>query len=51
MGRLAISPRAYRRITFVAALALAAIILTGAAVRLTGSGLGCPTWPQCEPGQ
>ncbi|MBV8950156.1 MAG: heme A synthase [Actinobacteria bacterium] len=51
MGRLAISPRAYRRITFVAALALAVIILTGAAVRLTGSGLGCPTWPQCEPGQ
>jgi heme a synthase len=51
MGRLAISPRAYRRVTFVAALALAVIILTGAAVRLTGSGLGCPTWPQCEPGQ
>lgn len=51
MGRLTITPRAYRRITFVAALALAVIILTGAAVRLTGSGLGCPTWPQCEPGQ
>jgi cytochrome c oxidase assembly protein subunit 15 len=51
MGRLAISPRAYRRVTFVAALALAVIILTGAAVRLTGSGLGCPTWPQCAPGQ
>lgn len=26
------------------------IIVTGAAVRLTGSGLGCSTWPQCEPG-
>ncbi len=51
MRRLAISPRAYRRVTFVAALALAVIILTGAAVRLTGSGLGCPTWPQCAPGQ
>jgi cytochrome c oxidase assembly protein subunit 15 len=24
--------------------------VTGAAVRLTGSGLGCPTWPQCTPG-
>ena len=23
------------------------IVVTGAAVRLTGSGLGCPTWPQC----
>lgn len=27
------------------------IILTGGAVRLTRSGLGCSTWPQCEPGQ
>ena len=27
------------------------IIGTGGAVRLTGSGLGCSTWPQCEPGQ
>lgn len=28
----------------------AAIILTGGLVRLTGSGLGCPTWPECVPG-
>ncbi|MCG7285925.1 COX15/CtaA family protein [Cellulomonas sp. ACRRI] len=27
------------------------IVVTGGAVRLTGSGLGCSTWPQCEPGQ
>src|SRR5699024_3958170 len=27
------------------------IILSGAAVRLTASGLGCSTWPHCEPGQ
>lgn len=27
-----------------------AIVLTGGLVRLTGSGLGCPTWPQCTPG-
>ena len=27
------------------------IILTGGVVRLTGSGLGCSTWPQCEPGE
>lgn len=26
------------------------IVLTGGLVRLTGSGLGCPTWPQCTPG-
>lgn len=28
----------------------AALIVTGGAVRLTGSGLGCPTWPECTPG-
>lgn len=28
----------------------AALVVTGAAVRLTGSGLGCPTWPECTPG-
>ena len=27
-----------------------AIVVTGAAVRLTGSGLGCSTWPECTPG-
>ena len=27
------------------------IIVTGGAVRLTGSGLGCSSWPQCEPGE
>ena len=28
----------------------ATLIVTGGAVRLTGSGLGCPTWPECTPG-
>jgi cytochrome c oxidase assembly protein subunit 15 len=28
-------------------IANAALVVTGAAVRLTGSGLGCPTWPRC----
>jgi cytochrome c oxidase assembly protein subunit 15 len=45
-----LSPAAYQRITLVAALLLAVIIVTGGAVRLTGSGLGCPDWPSCEPG-
>ena len=27
-----------------------ALVLTGGAVRLTGSGMGCPTWPECVPG-
>jgi cytochrome c oxidase assembly protein subunit 15 len=26
------------------------IVVTGGLVRLTGSGLGCPTWPECVPG-
>jgi cytochrome c oxidase assembly protein subunit 15 len=43
-----LSPRAYQRITLLALLALVFIIVTGAAVRLTGSGLGCSDWPTCE---
>jgi cytochrome c oxidase assembly protein subunit 15 len=50
MGRLGVSPRAYRQVTLAAAILLAAIIVTGAAVRLTGSGLGCPDWPNCTNG-
>ena len=34
----------------VALAALALIVLTGAGVRLTGSGLGCPDWPKCYGG-
>ncbi len=48
--RLEISPRRYAQVTAVALAALALIVLTGAAVRLTGSGLGCPDWPQCYGG-
>jgi cytochrome c oxidase assembly protein subunit 15 len=43
-----LSPTAYRRITLIALLALCGIVVTGAAVRLTGSGLGCSDWPTCE---
>ncbi|MEQ1785525.1 MAG: COX15/CtaA family protein, partial [Acidimicrobiales bacterium] len=45
-----IEPGAYRTITAVALVALGAIVVSGAAVRLTGSGMGCPTWPTCEDG-
>jgi cytochrome c oxidase assembly protein subunit 15 len=45
--RLEISPRRYAQVTLVALAALALIVLTGAGVRLTGSGLGCPDWPKC----
>lgn len=44
---LRLSPAGYRRLTALTVVALALIILTGAAVRLTGSGLGCPDWPSC----
>lgn len=42
--------RATRALTPVARLLLALqalLVLTGGAVRVTGSGLGCPTWPEC----
>ena len=42
-----ISPLTFRRLSIAAAVAMGAIVVTGAAVRLTGSGLGCPTWPRC----
>jgi len=45
--RLNISAGLYSKVTAVALVALTAIVLTGAAVRLTGSGLGCPDWPKC----
>lgn len=43
-----LSPSAYRKVTLVALMALAFIVVTGASVRLTGSGLGCPDWPTCS---
>ncbi|MDQ3724613.1 MAG: COX15/CtaA family protein [Actinomycetota bacterium] len=49
-SRLEISPTRYAQVTLVALAALALIVLTGAAVRLTGSGLGCPDWPKCYGG-
>jgi len=46
-----VSPTAYRRITAAALGLLVFIAVTGAAVRLTGSGLGCSDWPTCEQGR
>lgn len=45
------SPARYRQITATALAALVVIVITGAAVRLTGSGLGCSDWPTCEEDQ
>jgi cytochrome c oxidase assembly protein subunit 15 len=49
-SRLEITPQRYAQVTLVALGALALIVLTGAGVRLTGSGLGCPDWPKCYGG-
>ena len=43
---MAVSPKAFSRLA-AANFAAFLIIATGAAVRLTGSGLGCPDWPNC----
>ena len=45
--RLEVSPEQYVYIAWAAMILLSVIVLTGAAVRLTDSGLGCPTWPRC----
>jgi cytochrome c oxidase assembly protein subunit 15 len=39
--------RTVRRLAVASIVANSAIVVTGGAVRLTGSGLGCPTWPNC----
>jgi cytochrome c oxidase assembly protein subunit 15 len=41
------SPSAVRKVALAAVLCYALLLLTGAAVRLTGSGLGCSDWPSC----
>jgi cytochrome c oxidase assembly protein subunit 15 len=42
-----VSPALVSRLALANAVANGAIVVTGGAVRLTGSGLGCPTWPRC----
>ncbi len=41
------SPRALSRWAVASLVANIGIVVTGGLVRLTGSGLGCPTWPRC----
>jgi heme a synthase len=47
LRNFSITPERYAQVAFVSLIALALIVMTGAAVRLTGSGLGCPDWPRC----
>lgn len=44
------SLRVQRAVAFLVVLTQGGIAVTGAIVRVTASGLGCPTWPQCFPG-
>ena len=46
--RPVISPEGYVRITRTALYLLCVIVVSGAAVRLSGSGLGCSDWPRCN---
>src|SRR4051812_44378970 len=45
--RIRITPHVYFLVSAAALVALTLIVFTGAAVRVTGSGLGCPSWPNC----
>ncbi|MFS4096353.1 COX15/CtaA family protein [Streptomyces sp. AF1A] len=44
------TPRTVQRAALGALVMSVVIVVTGGAVRLTGSGLGCPTWPECTDG-
>src|SRR5687767_13183853 len=46
--RFTVGPARYRWIVDAAVAMLTLIVFSGAAVRLTGSGLGCPDWPGCN---
>lgn len=46
-ARRTVSPRAHEIVSWCALTVLTLIVMTGAGVRLTGSGLGCSEWPKC----
>ena len=50
VSRRTLSPTRYARLALASAASLYLIVLTGAAVRLTGSGLACESWPGCQEG-
>jgi heme a synthase len=47
---LVLAPRTFLKLSLASAGALYLIVITGSLVRLTGSGLGCESWPGCEEG-
>ncbi|MFI7023406.1 heme A synthase [Micromonospora sp. NPDC049900] len=46
-ARFSVSTTLLRRLAYANIVANTVIVVTGGAVRLTASGLGCPTWPRC----
>jgi heme a synthase len=50
MTRWSTPPALMRVLAVLAVVGQGGIAVTGAVVRVTGSGLGCPTWPECFPG-
>jgi cytochrome c oxidase assembly protein subunit 15 len=48
LRRILAGPRALQRWAVATLVANIVIVFTGGLVRLTGSGLGCPTWPKCS---
>jgi len=46
----AVRPSLVRPVLLANLIGEVVIVITGGVVRLTGSGLGCPTWPECVPG-
>src|SRR3954451_21899802 len=46
--RWPVSPRVHAYAAWAALVFFTLIVISGAAVRLTGSGLGCPEWPRCN---
>ncbi|MBB3674602.1 COX15/CtaA family protein [Modestobacter versicolor] len=48
--RSRMNPSVVSRVALANVVANGVIVVTGGAVRLTGSGLGCPTWPECTDG-
>ena len=45
---MTVSPERYRQIAIASLVAIFVVIVAGAAVRLTNSGLGCDDWPNCN---
>ncbi len=48
MDRWTLTPRRFRQIAIITTVGLCLVVVAGGVVRLTGSGLGCDDWPNCN---